>query len=255
MSELVKFDFDGNGIEVVRGDDGKDRFTAKSICRALGHSNASKAVSDLVHEDDLTSGYVVDTSGRKQEVNLVTESGMYALIFGSKLEAAKRFKHWVTSEVLPALRKTGSYETPGAQTKLLTAKRLADKERRLNGEFLLRALKAINESTPLDPGVYSATAAVAAETVLGRELPALKPKTLVEWFTPTQIAEQLGCTANRVGLIISELGIRGNHDGIARAVLNKASHSDKTVISYQYSAKAIEQIAQKLVVTVPEEAS
>ncbi len=254
MNELIKFDFDGHGIEVIRGDDGTDRFTAKSICRALGHSNASKAVSDLVHEDDLTAGYVTDSSGRRQEVNLVTESGMYALIFGSKLDSARRFKHWVTSEVLPALRKSGSYQIPGAEVKLLNAKRLADKERRLNGEFLLRALKAINESTPLDPGVYSATAAAAAETVIGHALPALKPRTLVEWFTPTQIAEQLGCTANRVGLIVSELGIRGNHDGVARAVLNKASHSDKTVTSYQYSPKAIELIAQKLA-PVPEEAS
>lgn len=254
MNELIKFDFDGHGIEVVRGEDGTDRFTAKSICRALGHSNASKAVSDLVHEDDLTTGYVIDSSGRRQEVNLVTESGMYALIFGSKLDSARRFKHWVTSEVLPALRKTGRYEAPAptagrtrAEAMLLNAKTRLHRE-------LMRSIDEIHASTPLAPETVSAAKASITETTFGKALPALKPPTLVEWFTPTQIAEQLGCTANRVGLIVSELGIRGNHEGVARAVLNKASHSDKTVTSYQYTPKAIELIAQKLA-PVPEEAS
>ena len=54
----------------------------------------------------------IDSAGQKRDVTVINESGLYALIFGSKLESAKRFKHWVTSEVLPAIRKTGSYQNP-----------------------------------------------------------------------------------------------------------------------------------------------
>lgn len=105
-------------------------------------------------------------------------------------------------------------------------------------------MRTINKVRPLHPDAFAATAAAAIETVAGKEMPSLKPPTAEQWFTPTQIAEQLGVTPNRIGRAITELGFRGNIDGIARAVLNKASHSDKTITTYQYSAKAIEAIAR-----------
>ena len=79
---------------------------ALDICKALGFTNHRKAISDHVDPEDVVKS-VVETNGGKQEINCVNESGMYALIFGSKLPSAKRFKKWVTSEVLPAIRKTG----------------------------------------------------------------------------------------------------------------------------------------------------
>lgn len=89
-------------------------FVALDICNALQHSNPWKAVKDLCDAEDVTRQEILDNLGRKQTVNCVNESGLYALIFGSKLESAKRFKRWVTSEVLPAIRKTGRYEAPAA---------------------------------------------------------------------------------------------------------------------------------------------
>lgn len=86
-------------------------FVGKDVAEALGYSNSRKALSDHVHDDD--KGVTkCDTLGGKQDLTIINESGLYALIFGSKLESAKRFKHWVTSEVLPAIRKTGVYQNP-----------------------------------------------------------------------------------------------------------------------------------------------
>ena len=80
--------------------------------RALGYERATKAIQDHVDVDDKDEIPIQDSIGRMQKTPIINESGLYALIFGSKLESAKRFKHWVTSEVLPAIRKTGSYQKP-----------------------------------------------------------------------------------------------------------------------------------------------
>ena len=87
-------------------------FVGKDVAVALGYENHRKALSDHVDPEDKLQGDGVtirDPMGREQHPTVINESGLYALIFGSKLESAKRFKHWVTHEVLPAIRKTGSY--------------------------------------------------------------------------------------------------------------------------------------------------
>ena len=83
-------------------------FSAKDVTRALGYSNGRKAVLDHVWTDDkgVTKS---DTLGGKQNINIVNESGLYSLILSSKLPKAKEFKHWITSDVIPSIRKTGGY--------------------------------------------------------------------------------------------------------------------------------------------------
>ena len=89
---------------------GKVWLVGKDVAEILGYTNTSKAIRDHVHEEDkLTERTVL--SGQNREVIWINESGLYALIFGSKLESAKRFKHWVTSEVLPSIREHGTYMT------------------------------------------------------------------------------------------------------------------------------------------------
>ena len=87
-------------------------FVGKDVATALGYERAAKAIQDHVDMDDKDEVPIQDSIGRMQKTPVINESGLYALIFGSKLESAKRFKHWVTSEVLPAIRKTGSYQKP-----------------------------------------------------------------------------------------------------------------------------------------------
>lgn len=93
-------------------------FVAIDVATALGYAVPKTAVAKVVDAEDIVKAEITDSMGRTQTVNCVTESGLYALIFGSKLESAKRFKRWVTSEVLPAIRKNGHYEVATASNTL-----------------------------------------------------------------------------------------------------------------------------------------
>lgn len=92
--------------------DGEPWFVGKDVANALGYSRERDAIANHVDKDDAVKHGVTDSIGREQQTTVINESGLYSLIFGSKLESAKKFKKWVTSEVLPQLRKTGSYGTP-----------------------------------------------------------------------------------------------------------------------------------------------
>ena len=115
MNNITTFDFDGHPIRVVTDDNGEPWFAANEVCECLGFANPHDAVARHVDADDLGKREVIDSLGRKQLTNHVNESGMYALIFGSTKPEAKRFKRWVTSEVLPSIRRTGSYAGPAIQ--------------------------------------------------------------------------------------------------------------------------------------------
>ena len=99
--------------------DGEPWFVGKDVATSLGYSNPAKAIRDHVDEEDKLGERIV-LSGQTREAILVNESGLYSLILSSKLPTAKVFKRWVTSEVLPSIRKTGSYATPEAIYKTLT---------------------------------------------------------------------------------------------------------------------------------------
>ena len=133
---------------------GEPWFVGKDISRALGYGEGkslNNAVANHVDEED--KGVVeMMTPGGKQKVTIINESGLYALIFGSRLESAKRFKHWVTSEVLPALRKTGHYIMPGYERKatsigevvnMLKLMRRSMKERGCSEEEIARAMDGL----------------------------------------------------------------------------------------------------------------
>ena len=117
MSIPTIFSFENNAVRTL-GAPESPLFVAVDICSSLGYANSSKAIKDHVDPEDLIKSEITDKLNRIQTVNCVNESGLYALIFGSKLESAKRFKRWVTSEVLPAIRRTGRYETD--QSALIT---------------------------------------------------------------------------------------------------------------------------------------
>lgn len=116
MSALTTFSFENLPVRTF-GTADAPLFIALDVCNALGYKRARDAVAQHVDPEDLIKAEV-ETKGGVQTLNCVTESGLYALIFGSKLESAKRFKRWVTSEVLPAIRRTGRYETD--QSALIT---------------------------------------------------------------------------------------------------------------------------------------
>lgn len=90
----------------------EEKSIGKDVALVLGYAKPLNAIATHVDEDDSQKQGLTDSLGRTQNTIFINESGLYALIFGSKLESAKHFKHWVTSEVLPTIRKTGSYQKP-----------------------------------------------------------------------------------------------------------------------------------------------
>lgn len=114
---------------------GEPLWVVKDVCKILGLGNPSEAIRRL-DDDDLSSTEVIDSVGRKQQVTIVNEPGLYTLILGSRKPEAREFKRWVTHEVLPSIRKTGAYARPTApqstaQLLLMVAQALADQENRI----------------------------------------------------------------------------------------------------------------------------
>lgn len=109
MEQLKIFENEEFGSIRTVTRDGEVWFVGKDVAEALGYTNPKNAVPNHVNEEDKLSTQI-EYAGQRRTVTVINESGLYALIFGSKLESAKRFKRWVTSEVLPAIRKTGSYD-------------------------------------------------------------------------------------------------------------------------------------------------
>ncbi len=91
--------------------DGEPWFVGNDVAKPLGYAAPKNAVAKFVDDEDKQK-HQFDSSGQAREMVIINESGLYSLIFGSKLESAKKFKKWVTSEVLPSIRKTGSYGQP-----------------------------------------------------------------------------------------------------------------------------------------------
>lgn len=111
MKELQEFVNEKFGVirTVIIND--KPYFVGKDVATALGYAKPQNALSKHIEEDDSLKWGIIDSMGRKQETTVINESGLYFLIFGSKLDSAKDFKKWVTSEVLPSIRKHGIYAT------------------------------------------------------------------------------------------------------------------------------------------------
>ena len=110
MNEIQIFQNQEFGaIRTLSNEQGEPLFCAKDVAEALGYKLARKAVQDHVDRDDVLKRNLIDSLGRKQLTFFINESGLYSLILSSKLDSAKRFKHWVTSEVLPSIRKQGGY--------------------------------------------------------------------------------------------------------------------------------------------------
>lgn len=109
MDKLQTFNFEDLTVRALTIEE-EPYFVGKDVANILGYKNGSRDINAHVDaEDKLT--YQISTSGQRRNQTIINESGLYSLIFSSKLESAKRFKRWVTSEVLPAIRKHGIYAT------------------------------------------------------------------------------------------------------------------------------------------------
>ena len=141
---IVQFSFESSSIRTL-GDAISPLFVAADVAAILGYGSTKDATRIL--DDDEKQTVSIDTNGGKQSMTAVTESGLYAMIFKSKRPEAKRFRKWVTSEVLPAIRKTGRYEaqatiTPAEQRAIQREVAIRAKKTASNYQTIYRAIKA-----------------------------------------------------------------------------------------------------------------
>lgn len=178
---------------------GEPWFVGKDVAESLGYSNTRDAISKHVGDEDKNTVAICDGKGNPNQT-VINESGLYALVFGSKLESAKRFKHWVTSEVLPSIRKNGGYlanqenltpEQIVANALVVAQKIIAERDEQIkNLESSVRDMdRVICEMTPKVDYV---------DRILSS----------VECVTVSQIAQDYGMSAKRFNKILQNARIQ-----------------------------------------------
>ena len=211
MGNLQTFRF--TDTLILRGflRDGEPWFVAQDVAAALDYSVAKDMTRNL--DDDEKGGQIVPTLGGDQEMTVINESGLYSAILKSRKPEAKAFKKWVTSEVLPSIRKTGSYTAPTAQP---TAK---PKQPRIKQPSQVKELLLIGKEmakiTGINPHLVMAYTLDAIEQVtdlpasmLARALPAVAPAEVAS-LNPTAIGKQLGgLKAHAVNQMLLKAGLQ-----------------------------------------------
>ena len=154
MNELQVFSFKENQVRTVLVNN-EAYFVGKDVAEVLSYNEPHKAITRHVDVDDRMKHPIIDELGRSQETWLLNESGLYSLILSSKLPQAKEFKRWVTSEVLPTIRRTGSYQVPTNPMQALELMFQAQKE--TNDEVAKHdmRIKELEDNKLLSPSEYN----------------------------------------------------------------------------------------------------
>lgn len=153
MNELQIFDFENREIRTQVIDD-EPWFVGKDVAEVLGYSNTAKAIRDHVDVEDKGENESF-TPGGNQKMTIINESGLYSLILKSKLPNSKKFKRWVTKEVLPSIRKTGGYQKPKDPWDTLTLMFEASKQTKEEVDEVKTRVVNLEENVSIDPGKYS----------------------------------------------------------------------------------------------------
>lgn len=210
-------------------------FIGKDVAEALGYQNPQDAIKNHVDVEDRVMGepnatpYILDSMGRKQYPTFINESGLYALIFGSKLESAKEFKHWVTSEVLPSIRKTGGYSMTENQ-KMMAETRMHN--------IRIRKAAILNKIAEDYSGTYRQVLQSYATKELTGEFLLPLPETGEKTLSATELGKILGISANMVGKIANTHNLKTPQNG--KFFHDKSKHSNKEVETFRYFESAVD---------------
>lgn len=205
-------------------------FVGKDVAEVLGYKDTVNALKAHVDEEDKTGWQITTPSRGTQTATIINESGLYSLILSSKLPAAKKFKRWVTSEVLPAIRKTGSYTAKHAKSDdAIQSKRLEVMERNARTRAANLLLKIAERTNILEyKAVCNAKAAemVAGELIL--PLPVAERRT----YSATEIGAMFGVSANKIGKLANMHKLKVPE--YAKLFYSKSEHSVKEVETWRY---------------------
>lgn len=153
MNELQIFNFNNSEVRTVLIDN-EPYFVGKDVADVLGYSNTRDALSKHVDDEDKSTVAIHDGSQNRGMV-VISESGVYSLVFGSKLPDAKKFKRWVTSEVLPTIRKTGNYQIPQNPMEALKLMFEAQNQSNEKVQVIDNRVTELEVNAPLNPGEYN----------------------------------------------------------------------------------------------------
>ena len=228
-NELQVFNSSEFGNVRVVQVDGEPWFVAADVCRALEISNSRDAVARL--DDDEKGVGSTDTLGGKQGMQIINEPGLYTLVLGSRKPEAKTFKRWVTHEVLPAIRKTGSYKTP---------KQSSDRDKAMLKNAQARSAKLWLEIAK-NTGIQTykdVCNAYAAKELAGEDVLPL-PKVQEKSYSATDIGKMLGVSKSRIGALANKNNMKCDEYG--SWYHDKSPYSGKEVEAFRYNSKAIEK--------------
>lgn len=155
MDELQIFNYSGKPVRTVQKDD-ETWFVLKDVCNVLGLSTSSR-VAERLDSDEVSQTHVVDNAGRNQEMTIINESGLYNVILRSDKPEAKPFRKWVTSDVLPNIRKHGAYMTPETLQAAI-----------LNPDYLLKVVTALKEETDRRKALEAANASLVVDLEISK---------------------------------------------------------------------------------------
>lgn len=240
MENLVKFENKDFGEIRTLNIANAPWFVGKDVAVALGYAKPENAIATHVDDEDKTTTLIQGTgSNYKSKAVIINESGLYSLILSSKLPNAKNFKRWVTSEVLPSIRKHGEYKTIKQDES--KTKRLEVMERNAR----TRQAKLWKELAEGATGTYAEVCKTyAVNTLAGKEvleLPTLAEKT----YTATEVGKILGISANKVGKIANKYNLK--NDKYGKWFHDKSQYSSKEVETFRYNdegVKIIQSMAQ-----------
>ena len=249
-----------NEIQIFKSDEfgqvrtttinGEPWFALKDVCNAFGEQNYRRVAQRIDDEEKGVSQ--IDTPGGTQSMTVVNEAGLYSALFAMQPEKARgvseeyvrkrqeqlrKFKRWVTSEVLPSIRKTGSYTVDPLQKQRL--------EVDLNNSRANVAALWLEIGSLATPE-YKQVCSSYASSVLagGKEVIPLPECKIDRYYSAAEIADALGITANRVGKIANQHGLKTAEYG--KWFFDKSPYSNKEVQTFRYTRKAVDAI-RKLV--------
>lgn len=228
-NELKIFENEAFGKVRVIEKNNEPWFVGKDVAEVLGYSNPRKALSDHVkgNHKGVTN---CDTLGGKQQLTIIDEAGLYSLVLRSKLPAAEAFQEWVVAEVIPSIRKTGSYSVKQD----IKAKEV---EARLNNSRARVASTFLKVAQMTDISEYKHICQQKAAEVLSG-VPLLPMQAINEnTLSADEVGKELGISGNMVGRIANQHNLKTAEYG--KYFYDKSRHCQKQVESFRYYRKVI----------------
>ncbi|MBQ7220728.1 MAG: hypothetical protein IJS28_07100 [Synergistaceae bacterium] len=241
-SAIQVFNYEGSRIRTIEID-GEVWFVGKDVASVLKYSNTREALMEHVDEEDrkvllksenATLGFDIPNRG----LTIINESGLYSLILSSKLPTARKFKHWVTSEVLPQIYSTGSFSAGTSNEELDIRRRELD----IKGAEIIKSILE-TQPFPMTPETKTVLGHEAFQLITGKNYLSMLPECTERWFTAGELGAELGISANKVGRIAKANGIKapeGQSNEYGRWIFSKSRHSSREVPSFIYNENALE---------------